>query len=61
MTLPGVGVFAGENTRDLVRELRKAGFDVRVIWSSGKWLLFVKDLFVTFEPFFVIKSTVTPE
>lgn len=36
MTLPGVGVFAGENTAVLVEQLRLAGFDVRVIWSSGR-------------------------
>jgi len=36
MTLPGVGVFAGENTAALVAELRRAGFAVRVIWAPGR-------------------------
>ena len=36
MTLPGVGVFSGENTSYLVQELRRAGFQVRAVWAAGR-------------------------
>lgn len=36
MTLPGVGVFSGENTSYLVKELRRAGFQVRAVWAAGR-------------------------
>ena len=36
MSLPGVGVFSGENTTLLVQELRKAGFPVNALWSAGR-------------------------
>ena len=36
MSLPGVGLFSGENTSLLVSELRKEGFPVRALWSSSR-------------------------
>ena len=36
MSLPGVGVFSGENTTFLVSELRRFGFPVRALWASGR-------------------------
>ena len=35
-SLPGVGVFSGENTGLLVKELRRVGFTVRALWSSSR-------------------------